>query len=58
MAGRSQDWNLKQQLLRAIECDHTARYGWTNGDAGKRLMKLMDDLLADLHALHGTFRPS
>jgi aminoglycoside 6-adenylyltransferase len=47
------DWDLKQQLLRMIEWDHKARYGWAydTWSRGKRLKEWMDpDLLADLGA--------
>ena len=52
------DWDLKQQLLRMIEWDHKARYGWAydTWSRGKRLKEWMDpDLLADLGACWAGF---
>ena len=50
---KQRDWDLKQQLMRMIEWDHKARYGWSNDtwSRGKRLKEWIDtDLLADLDA--------
>lgn len=50
---RYRDWDLKQQLLRLLEWDHKARYGWAydTWSKGKRLKEWIDpELLSDLDA--------
>lgn len=52
------DWDLKQQLLRMLEWDHKARYGWAydTWSRAKRLKEWIDsDVLADLDACWAAF---
>ena len=52
------DWDLKQQLLRMLEWDHKARYGWAydTWSKGKRLKEWMDpDLMVDVEACWADF---
>jgi aminoglycoside 6-adenylyltransferase len=52
------DWDLKEQLLRMLEWDHKARYGWAydTWSKGKRLKQWIDpELLADLDACWSGF---
>ena len=52
------DWDLKQQLLRMIEWDHKARYGWSydTWSRGKRLKEWIDaDLFGALNACWAGF---
>ncbi len=55
---KQRDWDLKQQLMRMIEWDHKARYGWAydTWSRGKRLKEWLDkDLLTDLDACWAGF---
>ncbi len=52
------DWDLKQELLRMIEWDHKARYGWSydTWSRGKRLKQWIDaDLFRALDACWAGF---
>ena len=55
---KSRDWDLKRELLRMIEWDHKARYGWSydTWSRGKRLTQWVDeDVLGALDACWGGF---
>jgi aminoglycoside 6-adenylyltransferase len=52
------DWDLKRELMRMIEWDHKARYGWSydTWSRGKRLKQWVDeDVLAALDACWAGF---